>query len=306
MAFLKRLADGDQYSLTSSHLVGRSPGSNLQLGSQLVSSTHAEIRWNGSTWELRDLGSRNGTFVGARRLESGERVTIQRGARIAFGDIEALFELVDDGPPCAAAISQDGQRQEAEDGYLVLPGPEQPVLTVFDEGGGNWIAEANSGIRQRVSSGEEIRIASQSWRLDLPMISESTWQPDSTRFVLHRMTMRFNVSRDEEHVKVSLIQDDRVMPLASRTHHYVLLALARARLEDREQGDLSEAEEGWCHVEDLVDMLRIAEPTLNVSIWRARRALAQVGVLGAAEIVERRPNPPRVRLGVQNIEVTVI
>lgn len=306
MAFLKRRATGEQHSLSSSHMVGRSPGSNLCLANRLVSSRHAEILWNGSAWELRDLGSRNGTFAGDRRLESGERVTLRRGMTLAFGDAEEVFELVDDMPPNAVAISEGGQHLEAEDGFLMLPDPERPVLTIFEEGGGNWVAESNDGARRRITSGDVLDVGGQRWHLSLPVISESTWQPDSSRMVLRRVTMRFEVSRDEEHVKVALVHGNQVVALPSRAHDYLLLTLARQRLRDQEQGDLSEVEAGWIHVEELMDMLRTTETALNVSICRARQQLARVQVLGATDVIERRPRTREIRLGVPFIEITIV
>ena len=171
MALLKHRATGERYSLSSSYIVGRAPASNLELTNRLASNTHAEILWNGTGWELRDLGSRNGTFVGTRRLLPGERVTIRRDTRIAFGDAEDPYELEDDGPPNAVAYHDDGRREESEDGFLILPHPEQPVLTIFDEGGGTWVAESNDGTRQRVSNGDALVVEGQVWqRLLLPVL----------------------------------------------------------------------------------------------------------------------------------------
>lgn len=303
MAFLKHRATNSLHSLSSRYLAGRSPDSHLHLTTRLASSTHAEILWNGRTWELRDLGSCNGTFVDERRLTSGERVTIPRGARIAFGDAEDLFELVDDGPPSAVAISDDGQRQESEDGLLTLPHAEAPVLTIFEEGIGTWVAESNDGARQRVCNGDILRVEAQHWRIELPMIAERTGRPGSSPLMLRLLTMRFAVSSDEEQVEVSLIQDNRVVVLPSRTHYYLLLTLGRARLADQARAGLSETDAGWVHVDDLLDMLRTNETTLNVAICRARKDLARAGVLGATEVIERHLATRRLRLGVQNIEV---
>jgi pSer/pThr/pTyr-binding forkhead associated (FHA) protein len=306
MGLLKRRATGGLHNLSSRYVVGRSPASNLHLASRLASSTHAEILWNGSSWELRDLGSRNGTFLGARRLEIGERVIIRRGTRIAFGEAEDLFELVDDGPPGAVAASDDGQRQEAEDGLLILPDPEQPVFTIFNEGGGQWVAESSDGTRQRLSDGDTLDIDGQRWRIELPVVSELTWQPGAAQMVLRRLTMRFAVSRDEEQVELTLIQGNQVVVLPSRTHYYLLLTLARARLDAQASVDVTEAEAGWVHVSDLLDMLKTSESTLNVAICRARKDLARAEVLGATELIERHPVTRRLRLGVGNIEILAL
>jgi pSer/pThr/pTyr-binding forkhead associated (FHA) protein len=306
MAFLKHRTTGEQHSLSSRHVVGRSPTSNLHLTNRLASGTHAEILWNGSTWELRDLASRNGTFVGTARLASGERAPLRLGNVIAFGDAEDLFELVDDGPPSAVAISDDEQRQESEDGYLILPDAERPVLTIFEEGGGNWVAESNDGTRRRISNGDTLRTEAQLWRIELPVILEGTWQPGAQQVVLHRATMRFVVSRDEEKVEASLIQDHQVVALGSRSHHYLLLTLARARLADQARLGVAEADVGWVYVPDLFEMLKSNETNLNVAICRARKDLKRANVFGASDIIERQAATRRIRLGVQKIEILAV
>jgi pSer/pThr/pTyr-binding forkhead associated (FHA) protein len=306
MALLKHRATGERYSLSSSYIVGRAPASNLELTNRLASSTHAEIMWNGSAWELRDLGSRNGTFIGTRRLQSGERVTLRRDVRIAFGDAEDPYELEDDGPPNTVATTDDGRREESEDGFLILPHPEQPVFTIFDEGSGLWVAESNDGARRRVSDGDVLHIDGQLWRIELPRILELTWKPGAAQMSLHGATMRFEVSSDEERVDVSLIQDNLVVKLPSRVHYFLLLALARARLRDQEQAEVSDAEVGWMYVEELLDMLALPEPGLNVQICRARKDLVRAKVLGATDLIERQPMVRRLRLGVEKLEISKI
>ena len=46
-------------------LIGRRVGSDLHLPSAEVSRDHAEIVGNGDGYEIRDRGSRYGTFVGS-------------------------------------------------------------------------------------------------------------------------------------------------------------------------------------------------------------------------------------------------
>ena len=44
-------------------LIGRDESADLRIVVNAVSRTHAEVAWERGTWVLRDLGSRNGTFV---------------------------------------------------------------------------------------------------------------------------------------------------------------------------------------------------------------------------------------------------
>jgi hypothetical protein len=71
--------------------IGRIPGNDLQLAHQTVSRRHAVIEVHGdSSVVLRDLGSRNGTFIDEQRL-SGAR-TLRGGERLRFGDERLLVE----------------------------------------------------------------------------------------------------------------------------------------------------------------------------------------------------------------------
>jgi pSer/pThr/pTyr-binding forkhead associated (FHA) protein len=69
-------------------VIGRDKTADVLLASQDVSRAHARVERRGEEFWLRDLDSRNGTFVGSRRvdeqrLEDGETIRIGR-ARIAF------------------------------------------------------------------------------------------------------------------------------------------------------------------------------------------------------------------------------
>lgn len=306
MALLKHRASGQRYSLSSSYIVGRAAASDLELTNRLASSTHAEILWNGSAWELRDLGSRNGTFIGTRRLQSGERVILRRDVRIAFGDAADPYELEDDGPPNAVATTDDDRREESEDGLLILPHPEQPIFTIFDEGGGHWVAEANDGTRRRIFDGDVLPIDGQLWHIELPRILELTWKPGAAQMSLRGAIMRFAVNSDEKNIEISLIQDNLVVQLPSRVHHQLLLTLARARLEDQADEEVSGEEAGWMTVDELMDMLALPETSLNVHICRARKDLVRAKVAGATDVIERQPAARRLRLGVEKLEIAEI
>lgn len=62
--------------------IGRATTNRIVLRDELCSRNHCELYRNGSTWVVRDLGSRNGTtvnggpVVGERELESGDLIQI--------------------------------------------------------------------------------------------------------------------------------------------------------------------------------------------------------------------------------------
>lgn len=65
--------------------IGRDPGSGLRLNHETVSRVHAELRHQGGTWVLRDLGSTNGTTVNGRRVVGA--AVVREGDQIGFGRV---------------------------------------------------------------------------------------------------------------------------------------------------------------------------------------------------------------------------
>ena len=83
-----------QSTFPSMITVGRTDNNDLVVPDEQVSKFHAFFRLVGDRVELSDAGSRNGTFVGSRRLEArGSSVPLSLRDRFAFGAIE--FQLFD-------------------------------------------------------------------------------------------------------------------------------------------------------------------------------------------------------------------
>ncbi|MFI6843512.1 FHA domain-containing protein [Kitasatospora sp. NBC_00085] len=76
------LPQGGERQLT----IGRVPGSGLRLHDISVSRHHAELRREGDSWVLYDLGSTNGTHVNGLRIAGGVRV--RPGDQVRFGNLE--------------------------------------------------------------------------------------------------------------------------------------------------------------------------------------------------------------------------
>src|SRR5580658_9988842 len=142
MASIRETATGRRVPLEPEHVVGRSLTCALRLVPQYVSAQQTQLRWTGDSWYLRDLGSSNGTFLDGVRIASGEEYPLQRGSRIAFGDREAEWELVDDGPPHVMAIPLDGGAPQIVEGELLaLPSAEDPHGTIYRGPTGAWVLE---------------------------------------------------------------------------------------------------------------------------------------------------------------------
>jgi DNA-binding winged helix-turn-helix (wHTH) protein len=79
------------------HLIGRHPASILPIDSPTVSRHHASIRVTGDQAVLEDLGSRNGTLVGDRRIESP--TTLADGDQIRVGSVVFAFRVASRDDP---------------------------------------------------------------------------------------------------------------------------------------------------------------------------------------------------------------
>lgn len=88
-------------------VIGRRPGMDLTLLSQRVSGRHAEIVVAGESLFIRDLGSKNGTFVNRRRVT--DMTPIGEGDHIELADIEFRVEYA---PSQVPAQSQKGSFSE--------------------------------------------------------------------------------------------------------------------------------------------------------------------------------------------------
>jgi hypothetical protein len=84
------LPSGDRFTL-GEHVVGvgRHPETNLVLADPNVSRNHAEIRPQGDTYVVVDLGSTNGTRVNGVRVD---RQVLSDGDEITFGNTRMRFE----------------------------------------------------------------------------------------------------------------------------------------------------------------------------------------------------------------------
>jgi len=292
MATLRHQQTQQRVELTDPTLVGRSRTCHLRLTDSHVSGTHATLSWSGQQWEVRDLGSRNGTFLDGHRLPSGQRGALSASGTVAFGDVGDSWEIVDTAPPAASAASGEEQRR-ATDGLLALPSEAAPEVCVYRSRAG-WRADA--GTRSwLVSGGDTVEAGGRTWTLGLPEDLRPTQELASGA-----LSLEFAVSRDEEHIELTAHVGGKAIPLGHRAHSYLLLTLARARHDD---AGLPEAEQGWVYHDELSQRMNLSEGHFNMLIFRARQQLAQAGPAEGTELIERRRGSRQIRLGVPDLRI---
>jgi hypothetical protein len=305
LAILKEARSGRLSVLEPDHVVGRAPDCKLLLDVLYVSSRHAEVRWTGEAWELRDLGSHNGTFFDGSRVPPGEVRVLKEGNRLAFGRPDQEWHVIDVRAPQPMVVALgEGSQVTLEGDVIGLPSEEQPTATLFRGPDGRWLLERAELPSTFVDNGAVFHVDGRAFRFSYPDVMLRTATTDL--FVeLSQARLCFSVSRDEEYVELVVELGPRRLDLGSRTHHYVLLTLARARIRDAEQG-LPDTSCGWVYLEDLTRDLAMQPTQLNLEIFRIRQTLSAFDVLGAATIIERRSRTRQLRIGARDFEIRVL
>ncbi|MBI3408650.1 MAG: FHA domain-containing protein [Planctomycetes bacterium] len=84
-----RIASSDFPVRPGRHVLGRAADCDLVVSHPTVSRRHAELTVEGPLVTVKDLRSRNGTFVDGKRIEKCE---VSRGQWVEFGGVRFLLE----------------------------------------------------------------------------------------------------------------------------------------------------------------------------------------------------------------------
>jgi pSer/pThr/pTyr-binding forkhead associated (FHA) protein len=98
MGILREIGNGKEHVLEANHILGRSARCAVPLAYVWIDPVHAELRWTGEAWTIRDLASMNGTFVDGEALKGGQVHVLREGSAIRLGR-GSEFELVDSSGP---------------------------------------------------------------------------------------------------------------------------------------------------------------------------------------------------------------
>jgi len=305
VAVLRNRRTGQRCIVQPDYVVGRSRHCALHLEQSQISSQHACLRWTGTEWEARDLGSRNGTFVNDRRLDPGVPERIRKGAVISFGVAEQVWILDDDGVPQPMIVSlADGAATPLAHDLIGIPSADNPEATIYRSAEGAWILERTDGLSVVLENGSAFRVGEQEWRFVCYDLAPATTVSSQTASD-QRPQLLFAVSRDEEHVELTLICAGGRFELGSRSRNYLLLTLARHRLTDAAAG-LPETSCGWIYQEDLADQLGTTVSQINVDVFRLREQLRTLNLPAMPDIIQRRARIKQLRIGFVDNEVRTL
>ncbi|MEE9370950.1 MAG: FHA domain-containing protein [Sedimentisphaerales bacterium] len=79
---------------SSATMIGRRHNCDLRVPLRSVSRRHCQLNHDDGLWRIRDLGSRNGTYLNGKRVEEA---VIQAGDSIRIGPLAFMFQI--DGQP---------------------------------------------------------------------------------------------------------------------------------------------------------------------------------------------------------------
>ena len=304
MAKITNTHTKEQVTLLSQHIFGRHPNSsNTVLINPNTSRMHATILWDGEVWLLQDSSS-NGTFVNGKPVLKDAKYQLNTGDKINFASLSGDTWHIDDiAEPNSLLIPVTPGLPIVELQELaVLPSEDAPENTLYITASGDWVCESDAGTSV-LKSGDLVGNSENTWRFLEAASSVKTLQVEvESQDMPEHIKVQFDVSQNEEHVSVQLMSGRQEYDLGERNHHYLLLLLARKRLQDQAEGLLT-AEQGWVDKQVLSKMLGQNENHINIQIYRLRKQLLNnlPKSLSLPQIIERRTR--EIRFSYTDIEI---
>ena len=288
--------------LRAHHTIGRSADKvDSVIAAPSVSRIHAVLEWFRDGWQVRDL-SRNGTWLNGVRLSSTESVPIRPGNTLNFGDRKGpVWELVDDSEPASMLLGTTADSPDLVlSPYLFLPDEAHPQMVVhYAPQRRSWMYYPMTGAGEQLPEhllehGQRIGAGGREWQVFLADSAQSTELAPVAGQRLGDFRFLFELSLDEEVTRLCLKHGAEAVDLGERSHHYLLLHLARHRADEAAAG-VDQKSQGWVDNELLARELGVDLPHLNILIFRARKQIADrmVVAVDSEQLVERRKGQVR-------------
>lgn len=283
MAYILDIATNRLLPLAAHHTFGRLAASvDTCINKPYVSKLHAAIEWNGYSWRVKHLGL-NGTWVNGIPVAQGDT------RELAVNDVIHIAEQTDSGflirdlsPPSVMLwplnIAEDQANPLNLVRYHLLPDNQTPEMAIYlDDSDQEWYLEFinTENQRQPLRQGDQIEFGNTQWQFIRPQVYGPTEARSHNSLPLCDFLFVFNLSLDEETTQLELRHTSKQIDLAVRTHHYLLLQLARHRAEDSHKG-LDSKSQGWVYADHLAAELGLDSTHMNIQIFRARKQLADL------------------------------
>ncbi len=297
MGSLVQQEEGRSVLLREHHVIGRAAERvDLYLCDPNVSRQHASIEWTGDGWVIRDH-SRNGCWLNGSRIPRLAPQALALEDVIQLGSSQSpVWRLVNDAPPRDTLVSLTAGVDDIElEDFHFVPNEENPVyLLHYSPERASWLASgplANSqaAIERELKHGDELHGEGCCWRFLAVGVEKPTAISPACARSAEQFEFVFELSSDEEHTRLVLRDGDTGIDLGQRSHHYLLMHLARLRAEEATLG-YDSTSQGWVDTDVLTRQLGLDLSHINILLFRARKQIASgtdTG-LGADGLVERR------------------
>lgn len=313
---LLRAEDGRTFECDSNTFVGRGLVEGISFDQRdgldrEISSVHAVITWSASRrrWELRDLGSQNGTFVDGKQLAPGQSVRLVEGTAVVFGRL-ALTVVDAEPPPAHAVCHRTGEVRRARDGVVSLP-DENDSEVVVARGDKGWqmgppallLGEPDHRDVVLVEGETAVEAGGRSWSVWIPSTYHRTVGSNHS-LSDYRVVIEL---RPRDQICLLLEKGDDCIFLGSRVHHELLWLLIRRRIADMEAG-VPLDEQGWMAQDEVTATMWLAsaDPSahLNMLVYRARQQMQKYAPADYKSLIERHPvRTGTLRIGASRLRI---
>jgi hypothetical protein len=278
---------GHTHLLATRTTVGSDALCTVPVPDPRVSTPHALLRYDSrSRWVVRDLGSRNGTWLNGAPITAFVDHPLAAGDKLVFGSAEAgTWTIGSTEPPVAFAVHR-------KTGACVRGTTD--TLVVVD-GDVRWEL-ARLGDLWELQPGDDERPA---WS-GMPLGADNAWtvylpQHGSTvgvrPFSLRTATLAFVEHDTDEGVSFTLEQDGRTLELGDSALWRLLWVLADERAHSPRP---DETERGWISISDLEHRTGLDRKSIDIYVGRLKKELTQRKVLDVSGVVEVRNNWRRI------------
>jgi hypothetical protein len=198
MGAVSDVDSGSCHALAAHHPIGRSSNALLRLSEPSVSLEHAALRWSGTSWLIKDLGSTNGTFVNGSALARGSSRPVHRGSQLRFGHDRRMWVMTDDSEPQVMMVEIGGEAVlHPREGVFAIPSDDSPAALVCRDESGGWVLERDGEVMPWVDE-RPIEVRGTYWKLlnaTLPPPT-SLLTTSVPALLLEELTLHFRVSRN--------------------------------------------------------------------------------------------------------------
>jgi hypothetical protein len=277
MAYLIDEQKLEKVYLKSYHTIGRFKFNvDTLIDSPEISRHHAIIEHNQGSWLIRDV-STNGIWINEKKINKNLPYQLCLNDKIDFaGPGRNSFVVGDLSTDCQFLVSQSNSSKviELKDQLLLPDEQTSSHIAYYDSMLNYWFLEdLYTNDRQVLIDGGLISVFNDQWQFYCSSPSTMTKQIKSELTQNIEYALSFNVSLDEENTHLTLNVANKAIDLGTRSHHYLLLLLARTRIVDKQSG-LEPELQGWMYREELTKALGIQMNNMNIMLHRARKQLA--------------------------------